>query len=213
MNRRAIRVGRPSKTEVQALGDHVVTVADGLFLENGYGGTSMALVALRARVGKQTLYRRYPDKAALFREVIRRRIDAIVAGSRGGIASKNPLNDLKRLGAAALNSALNPEFVRMHRIVIGEAMHFPELGSMAMDNWGSGFVDHCVAAIKRAQALGTCRKGDATAMAMSFMGALVGEPFHKALAGVVVLKHEADRHKHLNAMWRIFMDGVSTVTR
>ncbi len=213
MTRRAIKAGRPRKDKVQALGDHVVEVADALFIARGYGGTSMALVAVRARVGKQTLYRRYPDKAALFREVVRRRIDAIATPPEGRVSRSDPLSDLKLLGEAALKSVLEPEFVRLHRTIIAEAEHFPELGGMVADNWGSGFVEHCVAAITRAQALGACRKGDAQSMALSFLAGLIGEPFHKALAGVVLLKRPADRRKHLEATWRIFMDGVSTIQR
>src|SRR5215469_2723283 len=73
-----VRAGRPPKEQAEALGDHVVAVAGALFIEKGYGATSMATVATRARVGKQTLYRRFPDKAALFREVIRRRLDVML---------------------------------------------------------------------------------------------------------------------------------------
>src|ERR1700730_3455712 len=59
----------------QALVDHVIRIADAHFTEKGYGVTSMATVASRARIGQDTLYRRYPDKATLFRDVVRRRID------------------------------------------------------------------------------------------------------------------------------------------
>src|SRR5690348_8014471 len=91
MQRRKIKAGRPPKAKVQALGDHVVAVADGLFLAHGYGATSMAMVATKARVGKLTLYSRYPDKAALFREVVKRRVDAMITASDRTVTSIDPL--------------------------------------------------------------------------------------------------------------------------
>jgi TetR/AcrR family transcriptional regulator, regulator of autoinduction and epiphytic fitness len=56
--------GRPDKQATELLGQHVVDVADSLFIAKGYTATSMTTIAACARVGKQTLYRRYPDKAA-----------------------------------------------------------------------------------------------------------------------------------------------------
>jgi AcrR family transcriptional regulator len=173
------------------LGDHVIAIADALFIEKGYGGTSMATVAARARIGKQTLYRRYPDKAALFREVIRRRIDALIAEPEDGAASRDPLAELKSLGAAALETVLDSEFIRLYRIVIAEAGPFPEL------------------AIAQAQAAGRCAAGDPEELAKCFLWSLVGEPFHKALSGQATLIGESERRDYLGTVWRIFMNGVS----
>src|ERR1700756_475979 len=102
MDRMEIRAGRPPKEQSEGLGDHVVAIADALFIEKGYGGTSMATVAARARVGEQTLYRRFPDKAALFREVIRRRIDAMIASPADDATGCDPMKELKTMGRAAL---------------------------------------------------------------------------------------------------------------
>jgi AcrR family transcriptional regulator len=152
----------------------VIGVADALFIEKGYGATSMATVALRARVGKQTLYRRFPDKAALFREVIRRRIDSLVAGPDDGVIDGDPLAELKSLGGAALNAVLDAEFIRLFRIVIAEAEPFPELACAAADNFGSSFIDRCRNAIERAQAMTRCKAGDPEKLAKCFIWSLYG---------------------------------------
>jgi AcrR family transcriptional regulator len=44
-----VRAGRPPKEQAEALGDHVVAVADALFIEKGYGATSMATVATASK--------------------------------------------------------------------------------------------------------------------------------------------------------------------
>jgi AcrR family transcriptional regulator len=57
-----VESGRPSNEEAEALGDHIIAVADRLFIKHGYGGTSVTMVATCARIAKQTLYRRFQEQ-------------------------------------------------------------------------------------------------------------------------------------------------------
>ena len=209
MERADIRTGRPSKEQAGALGDYVLTVADALFIENGYGATSMATVAARARVGKQTLYRRFPDKAALFREVIRRRIDSIAMTPTDDIASRTPLDELKKMGRAALGIVLDPEFVRLYRIIIAEALPFPELACAASDYWGSNFKGRCIDAIREAQAMQICRPGDSQTLAQCFLWSLIGEAFLMGLSGQKCLVYEGGRDAHIERVLQIILGGSS----
>jgi AcrR family transcriptional regulator len=209
MDRADIKTGRPSRQQAEALGDHVVAVADALFIENGYGATSMATVASRARVGKQTLYRRFPDKAALFREVIRRRIDAMIVTPADGATGRDPLGELKKMGRAALDIVLDPEFVRLYRIIIAEALPFPELACAASDHWGSSFKDRCIDAIRQAQAMGICKPGNPETLAQCFLWSLIGEAFLNGLAGQERLACKGDSDVHLELVWRVFLNGIS----
>jgi AcrR family transcriptional regulator len=185
-------------------------IADALFLENGYSTTSMAMVAAHARVGKQTLYRRFPDKAALFRDVIRRRVDAISVAAGENLAALDPLAELKELGGAALDAVLDPEFARLYRIVIAEAASFPELACAVSDHFGSGFVDRCIEVIRKAQALNICRSGDAKTLARCFIWSVIGEALVKNLSGLEWSASKSQRDAHLKLAWRVFLDGVST---
>jgi AcrR family transcriptional regulator len=206
MDRLEVRAGRPPKERAEALGDHVVEIADALFIEKGYGATSMATVATRARVGKQTLYRRFPDKAALFREVIRRRIDAMIVTPVDGAAGRDPLGELKKMGRAALDTVLDPEFIQLYRIIIAEAVPFPELVCAASDYWGSSFKDRCIDAVRQAQAMGSCRPGDPETLAQCFLWSLTGEALLKGLSNQERLVCDG---AHLELVWRVFLDGIS----
>jgi len=209
MDRSDVRAGRPPKEQAEALGDHVVAVADALFVAKGYGATSMATVAAQARVGKQTLYRRFPDKAHLFREVIRRRIDAMLVSHPDGIASRDPLGDLKKMARATLDTVLDPDFLQLYRIIIAEALPFPELACAAADNWGSSFADQCIDAVRQAQAQGLCGPGDPETLAKCFLWSVTGEALLKGLTGMAGAMSPAERDAHLETAWRIFMDGVA----
>jgi AcrR family transcriptional regulator len=200
-----VRAGRPPKEQAEALGDHVVAVADALFIRHGYGATSMATVAAQARVGKQTLYRRFPDKAALFREVVRRRLDAMMPATDGS-GECDPMAALKEMGRRALGIVLDTEFLRLYRIIIAEALPFPELAAAAADHWGSGCVDLCVEAIKAAQARGLCRPGDPMTLAQTYLWGVVGEPFLKGLSGED--QSGEDHSARLEQVWSVFLEGV-----
>jgi len=206
----AKRTGRPAKQAAMALGDHVLAVADALFVQNGYGATSMAAVALRARVGKQTLYRRFPDKAALFREVVRRRIDDMFAAVPVPPASAvDPLIELKAIASAALDFVLAPDFARLYRIVIAEALIFPELGGAAADKWGSASVGRSIAAVARAQANGQCRPGDPQQIAMALLWGILGQAFHDVMTGAgTPFADNTAKAAHVDQVWALFLAGV-----
>jgi TetR/AcrR family transcriptional repressor of mexJK operon len=213
VDRSDIKAGRPPKGRAATLNDHIIGVAGALFIEKGFDTTSMATIASQARIGKQTLYCRFPDKAALFREVIGRRIDAMLAALTDIAEDSNPLDELKKLGRSTLDHVLNPEFVQLYRIVIAEALPFPELAGAATDYWGSSFRDRCACAIRRAQARGMCRPGDPETLAQCFLWSSVGEPFLRGLSGQERLPREEDRVEHLEQVWRIFVDGISPATQ
>jgi AcrR family transcriptional regulator len=64
------RRGRPKVVPDDRQRDHVVETGRLLFLERGFGRTTMDEVAARARISKQTLYRFFVNKSALFAAVV-----------------------------------------------------------------------------------------------------------------------------------------------
>ena len=64
------RRGRPKVVPDDRQRDHVVETGRLLFLERGFGRTTMDEVAARARISKQTLYRFFANKSALFAAVV-----------------------------------------------------------------------------------------------------------------------------------------------
>jgi len=203
-----VKVGRPPKERAEALGEHVLAIADALFLEQGYGATSMAIVAERARVGKQTLYRRFPGKPALFREVVHRRLDAMIVPPEEGEAEPDPLADLRRLAGRALNAVSDPEFLQLCRIVVAEAVSFPELGCVVWENFRSNFARRCTKTIQNAQATGRCRPGDPEAIALSFFWSLIGEDLFRGLLGMQVPASRRDTEARIEMAWPVFLNGI-----
>src|SRR5262245_8811110 len=125
---------RPSTRAKQA---RVRTAARQLFLEHGFGGTSMDAVAAAAGVSKQTVYSYYPSKAALFTAVLRAstidsplhplRLAQEEAAPRDAAALRRALTSLAQ---RIVGTMLQPDYLALLRVVIAEAPRFPELADL-----------------------------------------------------------------------------------
>jgi AcrR family transcriptional regulator len=203
---RSIRSGRPRKADAAALVDHVVEVADQLFLADGYAETSMTAVAASARVGKQTLYRRFPDKPSLFREVIRRRMERL------GSMAKHPgppLEQLRELGAQALAIVSDDTFTALNRILVAEAVNVPDLAATITDYWEQTFVCHLVESIEAAQREGSCIEGDPDLFARWFLWGLIGDRTRQSLLALRAGPSPAEQQVHLDRVWPLFVRAIT----
>jgi AcrR family transcriptional regulator len=132
----ARKSGRPLRADALKLREQILHVATELFLEQGYGSTSIDAVAVRAGVSKRTFYDRFQDKATLFAAVVHRIIDDIrPPPSVPLLAGANLPKILRRLAGLILQAALSPQAIALHRLVTGESSRFPELAS-AVENDG-----------------------------------------------------------------------------
>jgi TetR/AcrR family transcriptional regulator, mexJK operon transcriptional repressor len=124
----ARRGGRPPRTAALLLRERILDVATALFLNHGYGLTSIEAVARQARVSKRTFYHRFADKTALFEAVVHRIIEGIRPPADVPLIEGATLHAiLKRLSQLILHAALSPAAIALHRLVIAESARFPEL--------------------------------------------------------------------------------------
>jgi TetR/AcrR family transcriptional regulator, mexJK operon transcriptional repressor len=133
------RGGRPTRDAAAALGERIVAVATQLFLEHGFGATSIEAIAEAAGISKRTFYHRFRDKPDLFRAVVRRMI-ARWALPAEALVIEGPLEDtLHRAAKQILAAALSPEALRLYRILIAEAPRFPELAAITNEQGAAGW--------------------------------------------------------------------------
>jgi TetR/AcrR family transcriptional repressor of mexJK operon len=69
--------GRPKTEDLEGLETRLVLVARQAFAVNGYGATSISSIVRCARVSKNTLYARFPSKAALFQAIVAGQIASV----------------------------------------------------------------------------------------------------------------------------------------
>jgi TetR/AcrR family transcriptional regulator, mexJK operon transcriptional repressor len=107
---------------LQAAGD--------LFIEKGYGATSLADVVRRSGGSLATLYEFFGNKAGLFKALIADRVTRITGVfDAAGAAERRPGAALDEFGRKMLDLILDPEVIAVQRLVIAESSQFPELAS------------------------------------------------------------------------------------
>ena len=98
-----------------------------VFGEHGLAGARLEDIAKRAGVSKGTIYLYFPNKEALFRDMVRSTVvEAIVAGE--GIPSDGSARDqLLTFMEQYWGFVRTPAFSVIYRVVVSELHHFPDL--------------------------------------------------------------------------------------
>jgi TetR/AcrR family transcriptional repressor of mexJK operon len=116
----------------------IIQAAAEVFVQHGYLGATTDEVAARASVSKQTVYKQFQDKQHLFAAVITE-MTVEVVGRLADIAA-SALDDaqdvrqaLRNLADGWLRGMLQPDVLRLRRLVIAEAERFPEIGRAWFD--------------------------------------------------------------------------------
>jgi len=112
--------------------------AEAIFLESGYEGASMSQIACRAKVSKGTLYNHFENKAALFGAVIEdlSRSKLAPAICQGHLTAITCVEAFTQLAERFISVLLQPGPLRLYRIIVSEAPHFPDLADTF---WRFGF--------------------------------------------------------------------------
>ncbi|MEJ7839833.1 MAG: TetR/AcrR family transcriptional regulator [Thermomicrobiales bacterium] len=116
----------------------ILDAAQEVFLRSGYPGTNMDELAAFASVSKQTVYKHFQSKEALFIEVVSRMTTG--AGDRvlhddipTGITADTLTPYLIEYADRQLCVVLTPRLMQLRRLVISEVPRFPELAKVLYD--------------------------------------------------------------------------------
>jgi TetR/AcrR family transcriptional repressor of mexJK operon len=93
----------------------------------------MEEIAMSSGVSKQTVYKHFNDKQILFADIVLSTaddMDALVSLSAERLTdSSDPAKDLEHLAESFLNALMQPRVLRLRRLVISSADHFPEIAT------------------------------------------------------------------------------------
>jgi AcrR family transcriptional regulator len=126
----------PTRREVrrEARREAILDVAAPYFLDHGYAGTTMSGIAAALGGSKGTLWSYFPSKELLFAAVIDRVTQAfraqlsLILNPHDGIETA-----LRRFCLEFVRKVTSPEAIALHRLVVGEANRFPEMGRIFYD--------------------------------------------------------------------------------
>ena len=203
------RGGRPTKAEALAIEDRILAVAADLFARDGYAATSMERVVSECGAGKDTIYRRYPSKRAIFDAVLersRRRIMARLADLQLKQSSQNSLAQLKELASLLLDINLDPELVAFKRIAASESMvaagSHPEPEPDAI-------MALLRASVTKAQADQRIVSGDIGFLTDFLINSIIVGPTTLAMFGYKPLATPKERKLYFEKAWKLFLGGAA----
>ncbi len=108
----------------------IINAAITEFQEKGYSGASMDRISERAQVSKRTVYNHFDSKDALFRAINQRLADQINAALEFTFDPDQPIRDaLVALGWTQGDLIVQPDFIRLARLITSETIRNPDLAS------------------------------------------------------------------------------------
>lgn len=163
----------------------VLKAALRLFLEQGYGPTSMDAVARAAGVSKATLYAHIKNKEELFAAIVASLVASHAANFPAFETGHDDVRvELLRFARDHVALLLSEEGAAMYRIVIAEAPRFPELGRTFFENGPAIRYRALVDYLKHADERGLLKIDNPRLAAGEFV-AMVGGTLHlRAMLGL-----------------------------
>jgi TetR/AcrR family transcriptional regulator, mexJK operon transcriptional repressor len=112
-----------------------------VFLSQGFGLATMDDVAAAAGVGKQTVYRHFKSKEALFVGLVSSmcaQVGRVLARAQDEQSDGSPEDELRELGWVLAQILIAPDNLRLYRAIVAEAERLPELGRVFYENGAKG---------------------------------------------------------------------------
>src|SRR4030095_5773975 len=112
----------------------ILDAATEIFLRSGYLGTNMDDIAALSSVSKQTVYKHFESKEALFVAIVTRMTSEAGDTVHDDIPELGEDDDLAEhlvnYAQRQLTIVLTPRIMQLRRLVIGEVSRFPELAKV-----------------------------------------------------------------------------------
>lgn len=190
----------------------ILDAAKGLFLSEGFAGTSMDAVAAVAGVSKLTVYSHFSDKATLFSAAVE---------AKCGSQMPMPMFDLEegasvagmlqRIGEAFLEMIDSEDSVRLMRLLCGMGGRDTEMAQLFYEAGPRRTLTQMERFLRRAQELELLRVEDPATAAEFFFGLLQGGCRNvQVLIGCCEAPSEAENRERVAAAVQVFMRAYGT---
>ena len=200
--------GRPQQRSDEETRTIILEAARYEFSHTGYATTGMESVARRAGVSTKTLYRLYPNKAAVFEAMVAERMDVFVSivklrACNGG-AIEAALGEALQVCADLM---LAGDVIALQRVILGDNDKFPDVAETffekaitptqnALGNW-----------LRAQQKRGMIELDDADAAAGMLLGMLAMQPMRSVMFGHRPPPTSEERAQRAKICARLFLSG------
>jgi TetR/AcrR family transcriptional regulator, mexJK operon transcriptional repressor len=192
----------------------IVDAATKVFLAGGYLGTNVDEIASLSGVSKQTVYKHFENKEALFVEIVTN------VSNSASDSVHNEVPELEEDGDVAkyladyahrqLTVVLTPRTMQLRRLVIGEVGRFPELARALYERGPQRALNALAALFERLAKRGVLVIEDPKVAASQFNWLVMSEPLNRAmLLGDTAIPKPAELRRHAEAGVRVFLAAYS----
>jgi len=195
----------------------LLLAATEVFLDKGYDGTSMDDVAAKAAVSKPTVYKYFSDKERLFAEIVRAttgQIDDLVRLVVETMADKAGLEPgLTVLARRFITALMQPQVLRLRRLVIANADRFPDVGRSWYEQGFERVLTTLATSFQSLADRKVLRMGDPLLAANHFVGLLLWIPVNKAMFTGDHQTTPDELERYAVAAVRAFLTGYGSSSR
>jgi AcrR family transcriptional regulator len=186
---RSISAGKSAPTEEAGASARkrkaIFHAAMDVFLKKGYLGANMDEIAALAAASKQTLYKQFSSKEALFVEIVTGMTDAASDAVHNDVAELAEGGDiseyLQTYAFRQLTVVLTPRLMRLRRLVIGEVSRFPDLAKVLYERGPQRAIAALAKVLGGLSARGLLTIDDAMTAASHFNWLVMSAPLNKVM--------------------------------
>ncbi|MBW8745216.1 MAG: TetR/AcrR family transcriptional regulator [Sphingomonas sp.] len=193
----------------------ILEAATTIFLRDGYLAAGMDEIARLADVSKQTIYKQFTSKEALFLEIVSGLTNAGSDAVHGDIPDFVPGSDLhaylEDYAYRQLRIVITPRLMQLRRMVIGEAGRFPELGKALYESGPKRAMAAMEAMFRHLADRGLLRIDDPSVAASHFNWLVMSQPLNQAmLLGDAGIPEAEALRRHAAEAVHVFLAAYGT---
>ena len=161
----------------------ILRAAEEVFLTSGYLGASMDDVASRASVSKQTIYKHFGDKESLFHAVVTNVVETAdpEREEQAFVVGDDLRADLRRIARRLLRGVMQDRVLQLRRVVIAEAVRFPNLGRRFYELGPGSTIDKFARAVEDLRDRGLVETADPTMAAEQLNWLILSPALNRAM--------------------------------
>ena len=200
--------GRPQLRSDEETRSIILEAARYEFSHTGYASTGMENVARRAGVSTKTLYRLFPNKAAVFEATVTQRTEVLVSIVKlRACDGSNVEEALTEALIVCADLMLDGEVIALQRVIAGDSDKFPDIAETffhkaitrtqtALANW-----------LRVQQERGAIMLDDADTAAGMLLGMLAMQPLRATMFGHRPPPTKEERAQRARSCAKLFLSG------